>query len=59
MPDVFTQTSLRRRQSRALRVNFSYTFGKQDMQLFRRKANKSSQQNQDGGGMQDSSPDDN
>lgn len=59
VPDVFTQTSLRRRQSRALRVNFSYTFGKQDMQLFRRKANKSSQQNQDGGGMQDSSPDDN
>jgi outer membrane receptor protein involved in Fe transport len=43
IPDVYTQTRERRRASRFLRLNFSYTFGKQDFQLFKRKNNKSRQ----------------
>lgn len=43
IPDVYTQTRVRRRASRFLRLNFSYTFGKQNFQLFKRKSNKSRQ----------------
>lgn len=49
IPDVYTQTSMRKRASRFLRLNFSYAFGKQDFQLFKRKSNKSRQPD-DGGG---------
>lgn len=54
IPDVFTQHSVEKRASRFLRLNFTYTFGKQNFQLFRRKSNKSLQQNQQNG--QDLSP---
>jgi len=50
IPEVYTQTSLRRRASRFLRLNFSYTFGKQDFTLFKRKNNKSRGQSDQGGG---------
>lgn len=43
IPNVYTQNSVRRRASRFLRLNFSYAFGEQDFQLFRRKNNKSQQ----------------
>ena len=49
VPDVFTQTRIRQRSSRYLRLTFTYNFGKQNLQLFKRKANKSSQGG--GGGM--------
>lgn len=38
VPDVFSQTRIRRRASQFVRLNLSYTFGKQNFQLFRRKA---------------------
>lgn len=50
VPDVFKQTRIRKRESRFVRLTFSYRFGKQNIQLFRRKANKSGQGS--GGGMQ-------
>ncbi len=53
--DYFTQTYLRRRDQQVFRLNFSYRFGKMDMSLFKRKNNKSDQDNlQDiqGGGQQ-------
>lgn len=53
IPHVYTQNSMRRRASRFLRLNFSYTFGKQNFQLFKRKSNKSSQGS---GGTQDVPP---
>lgn len=56
VPDVYTQNSMRKRASRFLRLNFVYTFGKQNFQLFKRKNNKSQQQGQQGAG-QDLSPD--
>lgn len=43
VPGVFNQTRIRQRESRYLRLTFTYSFGKQNFQLFRRKANKSSQ----------------
>jgi outer membrane receptor protein involved in Fe transport len=49
IPEVFTQHSLERRASRFLRLNFTYNFGKQNFQLFRRRSNKSQQQNQQNG----------
>jgi hypothetical protein len=49
IPDVFTQHSVARRASRFLRLNFTYNFGKQNFQLFRRKSNKSQQQTQQSG----------
>lgn len=46
IPDVYEQNSIRRRASRFLRLNFTYNFGKQNFQLFKRKNNKSQQQGQ-------------
>ena len=43
--NLFIQDVARRRDPQVLRINFSYRFGKQDMNLFKRKSNKS-----DGGG---------
>lgn len=48
IPAVFTQTSIEKRASRLLRLNFNYNFGKQNFQLFKRKENKSQQSNQQG-----------
>ena len=48
IPAVFTQNSIEKRTSRFLRVNFTYNFGKQNFQLFKRKENKSQQSNQQG-----------
>ena len=57
VPDVFTQHSVRRRASRFVRLNFSYTFGKQDFQLFRRKRNPSQQQSSPQGDQPEMAPD--
>ncbi|MEO6838292.1 MAG: TonB-dependent receptor [Ginsengibacter sp.] len=48
IPDVFTQNSIEKRSSRFLRLNFTYNFGKQNLQLFRKKENKSQQSTQGG-----------
>ncbi|HUZ61472.1 MAG TPA: TonB-dependent receptor [Hanamia sp.] len=48
IPDVFTQNSVEKRASRFVRLNFTYNFGKQNFQLFRKKQNKSQQSNQGG-----------
>ena len=48
IPDVFTQFSVEKRASRMVRLNFTYNFGKQNLQLFRKKENKSQQSNQGG-----------
>lgn len=53
IPNVYTQNSVRKRASRFVRLNFTYTFGKQNFQLFKRKSNKSSQGSQ---GTQDMAP---
>lgn len=55
IPEVYTQNSMRKRASRYLGINFTYNFGKQDFQLFKRKANKSQQSDQQSG--QDMPPD--
>lgn len=49
IPDVFVQNSIEKRASRMLKLNLSYTFGKQNFQLFKRSANKSQQGVQQGG----------
>lgn len=49
IPNVFVQNSIEKRASRMLRLNISYTFGKQNFQLFKRMANKSQQGAQQGG----------
>ncbi|MGH2644071.1 MAG: outer membrane beta-barrel family protein, partial [Chitinophagaceae bacterium] len=43
IPNVFTQNSIEKPASRELKLNISYTFGKQDFSLFKRTANKSQQ----------------
>ncbi|HEY5463847.1 MAG TPA: TonB-dependent receptor [Hanamia sp.] len=48
IPDVFFQNSVEKRASRFVRLNFTYNFGKQNFQLFKRKENKSQQSNQQG-----------
>lgn len=45
--DFYEQTSERRRDQRFFRLNFSYRFGKMDVNLFRRKNNRSSQEGMD------------
>lgn len=49
IPNVFIQNSIEKRASRMLKLNLSYTFGKQDFSLFKRIANKSQQGAQQGG----------
>jgi len=46
-PGIFVIDTERRRDPQVLRVNFTYRFGKFDVQLFKRKNNKTDQ----GGGM--------
>lgn len=41
----FTQTVDRRRDAQVFRLNFTYRFGKMDVSLFKRKNNKSDQEN--------------
>ncbi len=48
-PGFFNQTRIRYPKSRRLKLTVTYSFGKQNLQLFRRKSNKS---NQGGGEMQ-------
>lgn len=55
IPDVFTQHSVERRPSRYLKLNFSYTFGKQNLKLFGKRKNNQ-QDNQDDQGGQDNIP---
>jgi outer membrane receptor protein involved in Fe transport len=57
VPGVFTQHGVRRRASRFVRINFSYSFGKQDFQLFRRKRNPSQQQSSPQEGQPEMTPD--
>lgn len=47
--DYFEQNSERRRDQRFFRLNFSYRFGKMDVNLFRRKNNRSNQEGMDMG----------
>ncbi len=47
--DFFEQRSERRRDQRFFRLNFSYRFGKMDVNLFRRKNNRSNQEGMDMG----------
>jgi outer membrane receptor protein involved in Fe transport len=44
IPEVYSQTSIRRRPSRYLKLDISYSFGKQDLKLFKRKAGKDTEQ---------------